>query len=200
MGDRADAEHAAGLSTSEAAVLALLAIEGERSGYDLTKLFAQAIGYVWAPAKSQLYVLLKRLVARGLATSRRVAQDDRPDKQLYTIGPAGRSALDAWLAAVTPGDADAFYLKLFVGGLTTPETLVTQVEQHRRDVTARLAEYRAIEPTNTRRGHDAFHWLLLRLGIAQAEVELAWADQVLQELREGGGLHSTEGEPAANRR
>jgi len=177
------AQEVARLSTSEAAVLALLAIEGERSGYDLTKLFGRAIGYVWSPAKSQLYVLLKRLVERRLATARRVAQDDRPDKRLYTITPAGRTALDHWLATVTPGDADSFFLKLFVGWLATPETLIAQVEQFRSDVEARLAEYRAIEPTNTRRGPDAYHWLLLRLGIRQAELELAWADDVLRELR-----------------
>ena len=42
------------LTTTEAAVLALLAIEGEQSGYDLLKQASRSIGQVWAPAKSQL--------------------------------------------------------------------------------------------------------------------------------------------------
>ena len=43
------------LTTTEAAVLALLALEGENSGYDLLKYARQAIGYIWSPARSQLY-------------------------------------------------------------------------------------------------------------------------------------------------
>jgi DNA-binding PadR family transcriptional regulator len=43
------------------------------SGYNLAKLVAKAIGHVWSPARSQLYAVLPRLVADGLARSRRVA-------------------------------------------------------------------------------------------------------------------------------
>ena len=53
------------LTTSEAAVLALLALGGEGSGYELTKRVGRAIAHVWAPARSQLYALLPRLVADG---------------------------------------------------------------------------------------------------------------------------------------
>jgi DNA-binding PadR family transcriptional regulator len=185
MAARTSRTAVAALTTSEAAVLALLAIEGERSGYDLTKQVAASIGYICVPAKSQLYVLLKRLVEARLARSRRVRQADRPDKQLYVITPAGRAALDAWMEAVVPGDRDAFALKLFVGGLASGETLVAQVEQFQADVRSRLDEYRRIEPTNTRTGHDRYHWFLLRLGIERAELDLRWADDVLRDLRAG---------------
>ncbi len=76
------------LTTTEAAVLALLAIEGERSGYDLHKLVSRSVGHVWAPAKSRLYAVLPRLAADGLAKSRSVRQSDRPDKQVYRITAA----------------------------------------------------------------------------------------------------------------
>src|SRR6185436_17419378 len=77
------------LTTTEAAVLALLAIEGERSGYDLLKLVSKAIAYVWAPARSQLYTVLPRLARDGLAEQRRVVQTTRPDKVLYRFSTAG---------------------------------------------------------------------------------------------------------------
>jgi DNA-binding PadR family transcriptional regulator len=171
------------LTTTEAAVLALLAIEGEHSGYDLLKRVAKAIGYVWSPARSQLYAVLPRLVEAGLATSRRVEQETRPDKQLYAISEAGREAVHDWLQTVEPGDSDAFYIKLFVGGLAGADTAIAQVEQFRLDVEERLAVLRAIEPTNSRRGNDAYHYYLLRLGIDRAELQLRWADWVLEELR-----------------
>ena len=47
------------LTTTEAAVLALLAIEGARSAYDLVKLVEQAIAHVWSPARSGLYAVLR---------------------------------------------------------------------------------------------------------------------------------------------
>ena len=171
------------LTTTEAAVLALLAIEGERSGYDLLKLVSQAIGHVWAPARSRLYAVLPRLVEDGLATRREVAQRGRPDKQLYTLSRDGRRVLDAWLEEVVPGDRDRLELKIFVGGLVPQDALVAQLEQYRTDAESRLEQLRAIEATNTREGHDRYHGYLLDLGLATALTQVRWADAVLADLR-----------------
>ncbi len=164
------------LTMTEAAVLALLAIEGEQSPYKLTNAVERAIGHIWSPAKSGLYATLPRLAKDGLA--------ERTGR-CYRISPAGSAALEAWLEAVEPGARDAFFLKLFVGGLTTPDVLLAHVEQFAADTGERLDELREIEPTNTNRGHDWFHRHLLVLGIERAEHELAWAGRVAQALRSG---------------
>ncbi len=171
------------LTTTEAALLALLAIEGERSGYDLAKLVRKAIGHVWNPARSQLYAVLPRLERDGLARSRAVAQASRPDKRVYRITKAGRRALDEWLARVESGDPAVFHLKAFVGGLMPRETLIAHYEQFRDDSAEQLEDLRAIEPTNTGEGHDYFHRFLLRYGIERARHDVAWAETVLRELR-----------------
>ncbi len=176
-------ERTATLTTTEAAVLALLAIEGERSGYDLLKLVGRAIAFVWAPARSRLYTVLPRLARAGLVRARHVRQKRRPDKQLYRITKQGRDALAEWHETVEPGASDAFFLKLFVGGLTSDEVLVEHLEQFKRDAERSLAELRAIEPTNTRRGHDYYHFFLLRLGIERRVLDVRWAEEVLEELR-----------------
>jgi DNA-binding PadR family transcriptional regulator len=173
------------LTTTEAAVLALLAIEGERSGYDQMKAVTQAIGHVWAPARSGLYAALPRLVKVGLASSRSVAQSTRPDKQVYRISRDGRAALDGWLETVEPGARETFFLKLFVGGLTTPDVMLQHVEQFVVDTEERLERYRAIERTNSNRGHDWYHRHLLRHALARAEQELEWAEGVGRALRRG---------------
>jgi DNA-binding PadR family transcriptional regulator len=172
------------LTLTEASVLALLSIEGERSGYDLLKLVRKSIGHVWSPAKTQLYAVLPRLVGDGLATQRLVAQTGRPDKQLYRITAGGSSALQDWLNSPEPGSRDAFFLRLFVGGLADPDALIAHVEQFRADAEEKLAALRTIEPTNTRTGHDAYHYFLLELGIDEAELELRWADNVLRTLEQ----------------
>jgi DNA-binding PadR family transcriptional regulator len=173
------------LTTTEAAVLALLAIEGERSGYDLLRLVQTAIAHVWSPARSGLYAVLPRLAEEGLASRRLVKQSSRPDKQLYRISKEGSVALDAWLETVEPGARDTFFLKLFVGGLTTTEALLEHVAQFRSDTQAQLARLRQIEPTNTRRGHDWFHRHVLEYGIERAEHELAWSARVARALEQG---------------
>jgi DNA-binding PadR family transcriptional regulator len=169
------------LTTSEAAVLALLALGGEGSGYELTKRVGRAIGHVWAPARSRLYALLPRLVADGHVDVRTVRQRTRPDKQVYTLTPSGRTALDAWLADDRGGES-AFHLRLFVGSLVPREVLAGHVERFREATLARLEEYRRIEPTNTREDADRFHWFELRRAIERAEHDVAWADWVLEEL------------------
>jgi DNA-binding PadR family transcriptional regulator len=169
------------INATEAAVLALLAIEGERSRYDLMKSLSKAIGYIWAPAKTQLYALLPKLAERGLATSRTVREGARPEKKLFKITSAGRSELGRWLAA-QPDSTETFYLRLFVGGLVPPDVLVQHVEWFRERTAEQLEEYRQIEPTNTRTDNDFFHYFLLRLGIERSEHLLTWSDWVLEEL------------------
>ena len=71
-------------------MLALLGLGGAGSGYELTKRVGRAIGHVWAPARSQLYALLPRLVADGLVRVRTVRQETRPDKQVYALTREGR--------------------------------------------------------------------------------------------------------------
>src|SRR5689334_9893342 len=107
------------LTTTEGAVLALLATEGERSAYDLSRLVERAIGHVWSPARSGLFATLPRLAKAGLVESRADGK-----KQLYRIGPAGREALRAWIEDVEPGARDTFFLKLFVGKLTDVDVLL----------------------------------------------------------------------------
>ena len=170
------------LTTTEAAVLALLAIEGERSAYGLVKQVEKAIAHVWSPARSGLYAVLPRLVSQGLATSR---PGGRREQQLYRISADGRRALDAWLGSVEPGSRDPFFLKLFVGALSDPETMHEHVALFRADTEARLAVLRAIEQTNSGRGHDWYHRHLLRYGIERAELELRWADDVAAALERG---------------
>src|SRR6266487_1653551 len=106
------------LSDTEYAVLGLLTL-GERSGYELDKLAQRSIGYFWRPAKSKIYAILPRLVARGLADVSPVVQEGRPDKQLYRITEEGETALRDWLdsrESISGVARDGLLLKLFFGG------------------------------------------------------------------------------------
>ena len=170
------------LTTTELAVLGLLA-DGERSGYDLHAKAARGVGYIWTPAKSQIYKVLPRLVARGLVSRRDVAQIARPDKQLYRMTRAGRTTLREWVETVEPAteaNRDAVLLKIFFGALVGPEVVARHVAAL-RDHDARLVT--EWEEINGQPAVDPFRRSTLKYGLARGSATLAWAEAALAELR-----------------
>ena len=170
------------VTTTEAAVLGLLALEGEQSGYDVLRNAQRSVAYVWAPARSQLYAVLPRLVAAGYATSRRLPPSLGPDKTVYELTQSGRRALAEWLDGSDATDHDALFLRVFLGGFARNAVLVEHVERFRGDVETRLAALRELDASNDREGHDWYHALVLRLGLDHAELQLRWAEWALGEL------------------
>ena len=176
----------AALSTTEFSVLGLLSA-GERSGYDLKKAAEAGVGYVWTGAKSHIYAVLPRLVEGGFATTRRVAQQRRPDKQVYRITKKGERAFLDWLEEPVEeraGSRSPFLLKVFFGGRMSKEALVAHVERKREDAVRELAEYREIEERIRDDERSYFGYVTLRWGLAQAEAWIRWADEILRELEE----------------
>jgi DNA-binding PadR family transcriptional regulator len=173
-----------GLSTTEFSILGLL-LSGERSGYDLKKAADAGVGYVWTPAKSHVYAVLPRLVQGGYATVRTVAQERRPDKQVYRITTVGEEAFVRWLEEPIderPGSTDLFLLKVFFGGRMRREALVAHVERRRAYAVEKLAEFRELED-EIRDDEAAYHgYLTLRWGLAAGEAWIRWADEILREL------------------
>jgi DNA-binding PadR family transcriptional regulator len=172
---------------TELAVLGLLAWRGESSGYDLHKVAAQSVGFIWAPARSQFYAVLKRLDREGLVESHRVTQTDRPDKRIFRVTDAGMDVLRDWLDRVEPiepEDRDGVLLKVFFSVFGDPEAGRRQLLDYRKRVKDRLTTYTAIERTfDDEHGADAIGRLQsLRLGIALMRATLRWADQALEEL------------------
>jgi DNA-binding PadR family transcriptional regulator len=173
---------------TEYATLAALGHLGpdEVSGYDLKKFVDGALGYVWAPSKTHLYAVLRRLVDAGLATRRNVAQSTRPNKQLYTITERGQAVVRDWLdrpEAESDPDRSIFMLKLFFGSHAGREPLLAQLATFRRLYAERLAtdEHKrahAAEPES----RDPFTYLALLYGIARAHAAVEWADEALREL------------------
>jgi PadR family transcriptional regulator, regulatory protein AphA len=183
MDTRTRTEHpAATVTTTEAAVLGLLTW-GEMSGYDLRKMTERSVGYFWAPAKTQIYTVLPRLVETGLATRRQVLQSDRPDKQLYRITKQGRRALREWLehGPLEPvPDKNPILLKLFFGASADPDALVEQVAERREAAVRLRRELEEIEASISSRSadEDFFPALTRRWGYVYADALEAWATEV----------------------
>ncbi len=192
------------LPTTSFAVLGLLTF-GEQSGYDLMKFAHKSIGYFWGPAKSHLYAELRRLRDHGYALETQVEQAQRPDKRVYSITPEGERALRTWLetAEVAPEQIKSvFTLKVFFGALMPRESFVAQVKEMHRAARAHFEELLAIEQSIKDQESLFFPYLTLKQGLAHAEAEIRWTEQVLEEVanretREHQGADSDYQEPAS---
>jgi PadR family transcriptional regulator, regulatory protein AphA len=175
------------LPSTTYAVLGMLTFE-EMSGYDLGKLIDHSIAHFgFQPARSQVYAALRKLVELGWATERVVAQHDRPDKRLYRITSDGEQALRMWLESPNIGREvvkSPFLLKVYLGAMIPPETLLAQMKEAHRQAVEELEALEEIEGEIERlaRPDLRFPALVLRYGIAHNRASVAWTDEMLKEL------------------
>jgi len=84
------------LSTTSYAVLGMLALRSW-SPYELTQQMRRSLAYCWPTSERALYAEPERLVAAGFAAVTTADGSARP-RRSYSITPAGREAMRAWLA------------------------------------------------------------------------------------------------------
>jgi PadR family transcriptional regulator AphA len=124
-------------ATTGNAILGLLALRPQWTTYALTKQLRRNMRFFWPRAESRIYDEAKHLVARGLATARR--EEDGPRaRTAYAITPAGRGAMERWLA--TPPRATTLecepLLRVFLADFCTGEQLQAALIQVKADADA----------------------------------------------------------------
>ena len=99
---------------------------GDASGYEIKKSFEEGpLAHFQEASFGSIYPALTRLTAEGLVVCRDQRQDKRPDKKLYSITNAGRSALQSALHR-PPSDDEVrsdFLFVLFFAHLLPTATL-----------------------------------------------------------------------------
>ncbi len=111
------------LTATSYAILGLLAVRPYTT-YELATQVERTVRRFWPRARSKLYEEPKKLVAGGLAEAELGATGRRP-RTVYTITPAGRQALAAWLTtdSAEPSLESEHVLKIFYGDSGTTENL-----------------------------------------------------------------------------
>ncbi|MGG2461057.1 PadR family transcriptional regulator [Streptomyces sp. RGM 3693] len=125
------------LTTPSFLVLGFIDQLGEASPYDIKGAAASTVAPFWSMPHAQVYAQCDRLVAAGLLSESR--QAGGRNRRLLKLTPAGRAALQEWLADSTfvPVEArERGILKLWFGGRPEVHSPV-QLEAHHRT----LAEY-----------------------------------------------------------
>lgn len=172
------------------AILTLLETE-EGSGYDLLKRFQQRLGFFWNASHQQIYAQLKSMRNEQLIEFEVEAQDNKPDKKVYSLTPQGREALQQWIAnpVKTNKINDALLVKLYAGHLADTATLLEEIESHRSTHQRMLDTFVALEGEYQHSSQQeqraiALPYLTLRRGILGEQAWLAWADEVIEYLKQ----------------
>lgn len=121
------------LTTTSYAILGLLSLRSW-STYELAQQMARSLHNFWPRAESKVYLEPKKLVAHGLAEVR-IERTGKRRARIYSITPAGRAALAAWLEEPGAGPTLEFegILKVFFADQGSQEGLLRAIRAIRAD-------------------------------------------------------------------
>ncbi|MGV9284052.1 PadR family transcriptional regulator [Streptomyces sp. NPDC003730] len=175
------------------AVLAAL-LEGEASGYELSKVFDVSLANFWPATPQQLYRELERLAGDGLIEARTVPQERRPTKRLFSLTAAGREHLGAFAAEPTRRPTavrDEFLIKMQAMDGVDPDVVRALVEERRAWALGKLARYERVrerlldgrsEEEHLREADRVGPYLTLAAGITFERENARWCERVLAVL------------------
>ncbi|MBK6907971.1 MAG: PadR family transcriptional regulator [Rhodocyclaceae bacterium] len=171
------------MSLDHALLVSLL--EKPSSGYELARRFDKSIGHFWHATHQQIYKVLARMEEAGWIESEVHRGETAPDRKVFAVTPAGRSALAEWITEPSPIDRarSELMIKFRAAAFDDPRKLLPALAEHRAEHGTLLAAYRANEAKEFS-GHDRplspqqeLQYQVMKLGIAFEETWIAWCDE-----------------------
>lgn len=166
------------------------------SGYDLKVAFDSSLRHFWAAELSQIYVTLQRMERAGLLRAKAEPSTKGPDRKVYSLTPAGRKKLKAWLTSEPEfGDERYAYLAqlFFMAELGDFDRTIEFIKALRRVRAGQLELFRRIEneilngvggSTDGFSDDEFYQYLTLRSGICTMTARVKWCDEVIERIKE----------------
>lgn len=161
------------------------------TGYEIMVTFRDSLGFFWSAQTSQIYRELGTLETAGWAVKTAVAQQGKPDKNVYAISPEGQRELVRWLAEEQPlfQNRVPLLMKTFFMGELSPSQCAAFFQGiivHCRGMLQALENAPSIIQSYADllgRPDKAVFWeMTLDYGRRNAEATLAWAEDCLKKL------------------
>lgn len=139
---------------------------GGRTGYELKKAFAISFSFFSDLSYGSIYPALKKMEKAGWVTMAVAVQDGSPNRKIYTITDAGRTAFMAELRAPFQLERfkNAFLTRLFFFSHLTPEERLAAAVKHLAAVQQAYEALKAVESEVASRA-DKFQFLCYRFGL-----------------------------------
>lgn len=173
------------------ALLGLLA-EGPLHGYDLKSAFEAELVPRSPLNFGQVYASLERMQRDGLVGHEVVAQEERPDKKVFSLTNAGRQELHSWLQRPSLPSLDLrneTFLKLAVAKRLPEAEPLEVLAVERRAAFAQLREVTEARMKARADGEPVELVLLLELADLRLEAFITWLEKCEEALRaEAGGV------------
>jgi len=187
------------LNSTSYALLGLLSVAPNLSGYDMRKGIQNSIGYFWGESYGQIYPALKRLSAEGMIAPSKAGPLSKSgstsksttngrERQTYILTDRGRAVLRQWLALPFHNDPprNEFLLKLFFSREAGPAVAaahVRDVNERNRRMLDLLTQIEASVPAEQSVNPHLPYWMLtLSLGKALTLAALEWGEKALAAL------------------
>jgi len=167
------------------AILGLLAIEPNQSGYEIRRTVQDSVGFFWGESYGQIYPTLKRLADGGLIAPTEVTGAGKKRTQRFSLTASGYARLQEWLAMPYREDPprDEFLLKLFFGREAAPEISIAHVKQYQERLRSLLAVLEQLERLGQLHNNGnpgmPFWMLTLSFGMGQLRAGLEWSESAM---------------------
>jgi PadR family transcriptional regulator AphA len=165
---------------------------GPMTGYDLKKYFDQSVGHFWSTTQSHIYKALEILEKNGMAESKVIPQQGKPNRKQYKITDAGRVEVRQWVATPLPidGARAAWLIQIFFAHNLSNDEIVhlfeTRLESMRIYLEqSKLAEKNVqenYERVGIRRMQELWQ-LTVDYGTHYYQSEITWLKKILPRLR-----------------
>ncbi len=165
----------------------------EMTGYEIMVAFRDSLRFFWNAQTSQIYRELQTLEAKGWAGKTPVAQQGKPDKNVYAITSEGREELLKWLSQpeVQGESRNRILMKVFFFGERSREENIRYFEGL-RDYYAMLLQSLDAVPESIRAygsflgdGDKTLYWeMAVEYGRRAMGMHIDWAQSCIDTLKE----------------
>ncbi|MBR1584976.1 MAG: PadR family transcriptional regulator [Clostridia bacterium] len=163
---------------------------GDKTGYEIMTVFRDSLNHFWTAQTSQIYRELQTMEKAGWISQTHISQTGRPDKNVFSITPAGREELLRWLRdrRLPGGVKNPFLMKtFFMGELPVEENIAFFQAFRDAAVFPDEGKQAAANADMYRQAVDhpekAVYWkLTIAFGQMYESMQRAWCDYCIREL------------------
>jgi PadR family transcriptional regulator AphA len=175
-------------SKSRYAILGLLSMR-PMTGYDIKKFTEEVLSHFWRESYGNIYPLLKKLTDEKLVVKKKVPQEGKPDRYVYSLSSRGKSALVSWIyePCETEFIRSELLLKMFFAADEPIDRTIGHLAKFLTEQKTTLAILTAVDKElNSKTGDekDTRFWrMTIRRGQYVARARIKWAEECVRDLK-----------------